>query len=105
MDISKETFLTAAGIIALCSGLVTEILKKIFPKVPAEIFAYASSVALTVTALAAYSESVGCAVHWYIWTAAVFCGLFIGNAAQTGFDKLTETADKIYQLKGKSGKE
>lgn len=83
------------GLLTLGTNVITEVLKKSFPKIPAQLTALFVAMALTLGALAAFLQINNIAFEWYYWAGGVVMGFFVSYAAQFGFDKLKELIAKF----------
>lgn len=91
---------TALGVLVILTNALTEVIKGIIPKVPAQITATVIALVLTVGTVCAYLSITGTAYQWYIIAGAVVAGFFVSYTAQFGYDKLQE----IIKLIGGGGK-
>lgn len=90
----------AVGVLVILTNALTEVIKGIIPKVPAQITATVIALVLTVGTVCAYLSITGTAYQWYIIAGAVVAGFFVSYTAQFGYDKLQE----IIKLIGGDGK-
>jgi hypothetical protein len=81
---------TALGVLVILTNALTEVIKGIIPKVPAQITATIIALVLTVGTVCAYLSITGTAYQWYIIAGAVVAGFFVSYTAQFGYDKLQE---------------
>lgn len=89
-----STITIVIGLLTLGTNVITEVLKKTIRKIPAQITALIVAMVLTVGAFFAYAAIAGIAVMWYMVAGAVVTGFFVSYAAQFGFDKLKELAER-----------
>ena len=90
----------AVGVLVILTNALTEVIKGIIPKVPAQITATVIALVLTVGTVCAYLSITETAYQWYIIAGAVVAGFFVSYTAQFGYDKLQE----IIKLIGGGGK-
>lgn len=91
MNIPDIAILTAAlGVLVILTNAITEVVKNIIPKLPAQITATIIALVLTVGTVCAYLSITGTAYQWYIIAGAVVAGFFVSYTAQFGYDKLQE---------------
>lgn len=81
---------TALGVLVILTNALTEVIKGIIPKVPAQITATVIALVLTVGTVCAYLSITGTAYQWYIIAGAVVAGFLVSYTAQFGYDKLQE---------------
>ncbi len=95
MEFIDVSILTAIiGLLTLGTNVITEVLKKTIPKIPAQITALIVAMALTLCAFFGYMAVAEITVEWYMVAGAVVAGFFVSYAAQFGFDKLKELITK-----------
>ncbi len=100
MNFNDVTVLTMLiGLLTFGTNVVTEVLKKVIPKIPGQLLATIVAMALTVGAFFAYASAAGIGVEWYMAAGAVVTGFFVSYAAQFGFDKLKELIEKYTEGK------
>lgn len=80
----------AVGVLVILTNALTEVIKGIVPKIPAQITATVVALALTVCGVLAYCSISAVPVTWYIVVGAVVAGFFVSYTAQFGYDKLQE---------------
>lgn len=91
MNIPDIAILTAAlGVLVILTNAITEVVKNIIPKLPAQITATIIALVLTVGTVCAYLSITGTAYQWYIIAGAIVAGFFVSYTAQFGYDKLQE---------------
>lgn len=88
IDIALLT--TALGVLVILTNSFTELVKGMFPKIPAQITATVIAVLLTIFAVTAYLAVTETPAHWYIIVGSVVAGFFVSYSAQFGYDKLKE---------------
>lgn len=93
-EIDFTMLISVIGGLTLCTNIITEVVKKMFPKFPAQIFATIIAILLTLAAFFAYVSINAIVVQWYMVLGAVVLGFFVSYAAQFGFDKLKEVIEK-----------
>ena len=69
--------------------LITEVVKRLIPKVPTDLVVVALSIALTVLSLIVYASVMEITVMWYYAVGAVVLGIVVSYAAMFGWDKFT----------------
>lgn len=81
---------TAIGVLVILTNALTELFKKMFPKLPASITATIIGLILTICAVCAYLAINDIPLEWYIVIGAIVGGFFVSYTAQFGYDKLNE---------------
>ena len=69
--------------------LITEVVKRLLPKVPTDLVVVVLSIALTVLALIVYAAIMEISIMWYYAVGAVVLGIVVSYAAMFGWDKFT----------------
>jgi len=69
--------------------LITEVVKRLLPKVPTDLVVVVLSIALTVLAGIIYTSVMEITVMWYYAVGAVVLGIVVSYAAMFGWDKFT----------------
>lgn len=90
MEINTAILTTAVGVLVILTNALTEVIKGILPKFPAQILATIIALILTVCTVLAYFSIAGLPVHWYIIVGSIVAGFFVSYTAQFGYDKLKE---------------
>lgn len=85
----------SVGVLVILTNALTEVIKGIFAKIPAQITATIIALVLTVGTVCAYLSITGTAYQWYIIAGAVVAGFFVSYTAQFGYDKLQEIIQLI----------
>jgi glucan phosphoethanolaminetransferase (alkaline phosphatase superfamily) len=89
--IKLSVLLSIIGGITVLTNIIVQVLKKItWDKVPTNLVALFVAMVLTLTGGAAYAQTQGIAVTWYMVAAAIVVGFMVAYAAMFGFDKLQE---------------
>lgn len=89
--INLSALLSAVGGITILTNIIVQVVKHItWDKVPTNLVALAVAEGLTLAAGAAYAQTRGIDVTWYMAVAAVVTGFMSAYAAMFGFDKLQE---------------
>ena len=69
--------------------LITEVVKRLLPKVPTDLVVVVLSIALTVLTLIVYAAIMEISIMWYYAVGAVVLGIVVAYAAMFGWDKFT----------------
>ena len=85
----------SVGVLVILTNALTEVIKGIFAKIPAQITATIIALVLTVGTVCAYLSIPGPAYQWYSIAGAVVAGFFVSYTAQFGYDKLQEIIQLI----------
>lgn len=88
---------TALGALVVATSVITEVLKNTVKKLPPEIAAFITAMALTLAAFFGYCSYFGKPIEWYTVAGAVVAGFFVSYGAQFGFDKLKSVLEKLKQ--------
>lgn len=90
-----STILFVIACLVFGVNIITEVIKNLFPKVPATLVAAGLSVTLTMVAFFAWVSYMELKILWYYVVAAMVLGLFVAYAAMFGFDKFKEALEKL----------
>ena len=82
--------ITAISVLVVLTEALTQLLKGMFPKLPAQISATVIALILTVCAVMAYISINDIPLEWYIVIGAIVAGFLVSYTAQYGYDKLHE---------------
>lgn len=69
--------------------LITEVIKRLLPKIPTDLVVIALSITLTVLTLIIFVTVMEINVMWYYVVGAVVLGIVVSYAAMFGWDKFT----------------
>lgn len=75
--------------------LITEVVKRLLPRVPTDLVVFMLSVALVVLAMWIYCSIMTITVMWYYAVGAVVMGIFVAYAAMFGWDKFTAIISRL----------
>ena len=81
--------------------LITEVVKRLVPKVPTDLVVLVLSIALTVLSLIIYTSVMEISVMWYYAVGAVVLGIVVAYAAMFGFDKFKATWESLQANRNK----
>lgn len=87
--------LSAMACLVFGVNIITEVIKKLFPKVPTSFLATILSVTITMAAFFAWASYIGLTVLWYYIVAVLILGLFVAYAAMFGFDKFKQAFERL----------
>lgn len=90
-----SVLLSVVAILVFMTNIVTEVIKKVLPVVPANILALSVAMVVTVLAVIIGCTVFGVAVLWYYVVGAVALGFFVAYAAMFGFDKFSQAFEKL----------
>lgn len=94
-----SVLLFVVAVLVIICTVITEVIKKVCPKVPANILAVATAMVITVLAVIIVCAVLDIAVLWYYIVGAVLLGFFVAYAAMFGFDKFKEIVQKLNQFR------
>lgn len=77
--------------------LITEVVKRLLPKVPTDLVVFVISIALTVVMLFVCADIMEISVMWYYAVGAVVLGVFVAYGAMFGWDKFTALWDRLME--------
>ena len=77
--------------------LITEVVKRLLPKVPTDLVVVVLSIALTVLSLIVYTSVMEITVMWYYAVGAVVLGIVVSYAAMFGWDKFTAIWNRLIE--------
>ena len=75
--------------------LITEVVKRLLPRIPTDLVVFVMSVALVVLAMWIYCSIMMITVMWYYAVGAVIMGIFVAYAAMFGWDKFTTIVSRL----------
>lgn len=87
------------AVLVFATNIIVEMVKKLFPKVPANFVAVIVALIITILAMVILCTIMEITVMWYYAVGAVVLGLFVGYAAMFGFDKFKAACEKLQALK------
>ncbi len=96
--------ITAISVLVIITEALTQLLKGMFPKLPAQISATVIALILTICTVIAYININDIPLEWYIVVGAIVAGFMVSYTAQYGYDKLHEIV-KLLGGRGKDDKE
>ena len=91
--------LAAMAVLVFMTGIIVEVVKNLFPKIPTNFVAVAVAEIVTVLAVIILCAVLKITVMWYYAVGAVVLGIFVSYAAMFGFDKFKAAWDKLKALK------
>ena len=77
--------------------LITEVVKRLLPKVPTDLVVVVLSIALTVLTGIIYTSVMEISVMWYYAVGAVVLGIVVAYAAMFGWDKFTAIWNRLIE--------
>lgn len=78
--------------------LITEVVKRLLPKVPTDLVVFVLSITLSILALYIAGEVMAITVMWYYAVGAVVLGIFVAYAAMFGWDKFTALWNRLLEF-------
>jgi len=87
-----------AAILVFGVNIITQVVKKLFPKVPVPFLVTALSVTVTVAAFLAWAAVREMPILWYNIAAVMVLGIFVAYAAMFGFDTFRQAIKKLKEL-------
>ena len=99
MTLELGTILVIIGALTLGVTVITEVLKHVFNKLPAQLLALIVSIVLTLGTYFGYTAANELPVQWWGVGEAVVASFFVSYAAQFGFDKLKELINEFIGTK------
>ena len=97
MKYASEMLFLMAGLVFVVN-IITQVVKKLFPKVPVPFLVTALSVTATVAAFLAWASARGIPILWYYAVAALVLGIFVAYAAMFGFDTFRQAFKKLKEI-------
>lgn len=91
----SATILFVMACLVFGVNIITEVIKKLLPKVPATLVVTVLSIAMTMVAFFAWASCIELKILWYYVVAAIVLGLFVAYAAMFGFDKFKDALEKL----------
>ena len=96
-----RVILVVIGVLTLVTGIVTEILKKVFWQVvPSSLLAVLVAEGLTLASGFAYAQLAGTVILWYHVIAAIVAGRGVAYTAMYGYDKHVEIRRELKEKRG-----
>ena len=97
--------LVVLGVLILATGIVTEVLKKVFwQSIPSSLLTIIVAEGLTLGAGLIYAVVTGATVIWYHVIAAVIAGEGVAFSAMFGYDKFIEIKRDFMLIKFEKNK-
>lgn len=83
----------------LLVNICTEVLKKVFVKIPANMLVFVLSIIVTVAAMFIYIAVAEVAFVWWMILVAIAVAFFVAYSAMFGFDKWKQMFDQWKNMK------
>lgn len=92
--------LAVVSILTIIVGIVVEVLKGLFSKLPTNILAFAVSLIITLVAFGAWMAYSRTPIEWYYVAGAILLGFGVAFSAMFGFDKFQQLITSWKNRKG-----
>lgn len=80
--------LTATAVLIALTNIFAEVIKKVIPKVPAQVVVAISAIILTICAIIGYCIFYSISIQWYYIIAGILGGVVVSYGAMFGYDNL-----------------
>lgn len=102
IPVAVAVILPLVLVLMIVTNIIVEVLKKLtWEKLPTNVLAFLTAMAVTLLAFFAFCSITHIAVVWYMVVGAVILGVFVAYAAMFGFDKLKQTLEQLDSIKSK----
>ena len=93
-------WLPLVAVLIAGTNIIAEVLKNVFPSVPAQVVVAVIAVVLTVLVVVFYGTWQGVNLLWYHYVGGIVGGLLVAYGAMFGYDNLYEQIMKAFRKDG-----